>query len=127
FSFGDGDVARAPDMFQTLANSIGAGPDWRWDLALLTPAVMQSLATLEQQAMARLGIARGTIERITISKDKTFHPRNDKVLIEIGVSGGGKQSEAVAFDFTGGIPKLDVPASGIFVGQPGGSQRARDQ
>ena len=71
--------------------------------------------------MARLGIANGAIERITISKDKMFHPANDKVLMEIRASGDGKDSDWVTYDLAGAIPKLDAPVSGIrVVGEFGG-------
>ena len=124
FSYENEDVARAADMLQTMANAFGGGPDWLWDIALLQPPVVQSLAALEKQTMAKLGITHGAIERITISKDKMFFPRNDKVRMEIRASGDGKDSEWVTFDLAGGIVKLDAPASGIFVGAPGGAQRA---
>jgi tetratricopeptide (TPR) repeat protein len=127
FAYRDGDVARESDMMQTMVNSFPSGPDWLWDVALLKPSVVQSLGGLEKQTMAKLGIAHGAIERITISKDKMFHPRNDQVLMEIRASGDGKDNEWVTFDLTGAVAKLDKAASGLFVGAPGGGAAAGDQ
>ena len=121
FTYQDEDVSRASDAFQTVANATGAGPDWLWDLALLQPAVLQSIPALEKQTMARLNITTGEIVRITISKDKMFHPANDKVLLEIRASGDGKDSEWVTFDLAGTTPKLDTPVSGIRVIGPQGA------
>jgi tetratricopeptide (TPR) repeat protein len=120
FAYQDGDVAREADMMQTMVNSFPSGPDWLWDVALLKPAVVQSLGGLEKQTLANLGIAHGAIERITISKDKMFHPHNDQVLMEIRANGDGKENEWVTFDLTGAVAKLDKGASGLFVGAPGG-------
>jgi len=123
FAYQDEDVSRGSDVEQTVANAMGQEPDWLWDLALLQPAVLQSIPALEKQTMARLNITHGEIVRITFSKDKQFHPANDKVLIEIRASGDGKDAEWVTFDLAGNIAKLDTPASGIFVGGPGGTRR----
>ena len=123
FAYQDEDVARASGASQTMANAFGAGPDWLWDLALLQPSVVQSFAALEQQTMARLGITHGAIVRITISKDKMFHPSNDKVLVEIRASGDGKENEWVTFDLAGSPPKLQTPPSGIRVVGPSTSER----
>jgi tetratricopeptide (TPR) repeat protein len=127
FAYKDEDVSRASDASQTIANAFGAGQDWLWDLSLLQPSAVQSLAALEQQTMARLGIAHGEIVRITISKDKMFHPANDKVLIEIRASGDGKDSEWVTFNLAGAIPKLDAPVSGIRVVGGSAPQKPTDQ
>jgi tetratricopeptide (TPR) repeat protein len=124
FVYKDEDVSRASDAFQTVANASGAGADWLWDLALLQPAVLQSIPALEKQTMARLNITTGEIVRITISKDKMFHPTNDKVLIEIRASGNGKDSEWVTFDLAGTVPKLAAPVSGIRVVGPQGNVTA---
>jgi tetratricopeptide (TPR) repeat protein len=127
FAYADEDVARAADALQTVANAFGAEPNWLWDLALLRPSVIQSLAALERQTMARLGIAHGEIVRITISKDKLFRPGNDKVLIEIRASGDGKDSEWATFDLDGAAPKLEAPVSGIRVVGGGAAQQPTDQ
>jgi tetratricopeptide (TPR) repeat protein len=127
FTYQDGDVARDADMMQTMANSFGGGQDWLWDVALLKPALVQSLGGLEKQTLASLGIAHGAIERITISKDKMFHPGNNQVLMEIRANGDGKENEWVTFDLTGAVAKLDKGANGIFVGAPGGGQSADSQ
>jgi tetratricopeptide (TPR) repeat protein len=123
FTYEDEDVSRASGPSQTVANAFPNGLDWLWDLALLQPSVVQSLPALEKQTMAKLGIANGAIERITISKDKMFHPANDKVLMEIRASGDGKDSDWVTYDLAGAIPKLDTPVSGIRVvgGNSGGN------
>lgn len=127
FAYEDEDVARAMEMKSTMANSFGASSDWLWDLALFQPAAVQSLAALEKETLTRLGITTGKVVRITISKDKMFHPGNDKVLIEIRASGDGKENEWVTFDLAGTVPKLDTPASGIRVVGPNTGQRPSSQ
>ena len=123
FAYQDEDVARASETRSLVANSFGATSDWLWDLALVQPAAVQSLASLEKETLTRLGITHGEVVRITLSKDKMFHPGNDKVLIEIRASGDGKENEWVTFDLDGTVPKLDAPASGIRVVGPNTGQR----
>jgi tetratricopeptide (TPR) repeat protein len=122
FVYQDDDVSRESFIAQDIANAVGVEPDWLWDLALLQPAVLQSIPALEKQTMARLNIAHGAIDRITFSKQKPFYPSNDKVLIEIRASGDGKDSEDVTFDLAGTIPRLAAPASGIRVEGPRGTK-----
>ena len=121
FVYQDEDVSRDWNVAQTMVNSSDAGPDWLWDLAWLQPRVLQSIPAMEKQTMARLNIDNGEIVRITFSKDRTFYPSNDRVLIEFRASGDGKDSEEVTFDLTGAIPKLDTPASGIRIVGPQGT------
>ena len=113
FNYQDEDVSRAAEPFQMVANSMGGGPNWLWDVAMLKPTVVQSLAMLEKQAMARLGGASSKVDLITITKDKQFHPQNEKVLIEIRAIAEGKESQETAFELAGGLAKLDTPASGL--------------
>lgn len=126
FAYQDEDVARDSGIGQTMANAFGGGPDWLWDLALLQPAIVQSLTALEQQTMARLGIVHGKIERITFSKDKMFHRGNDKVLVEIRASGDGKNLDFVTFDLAGNLPQFR-DTSGIRIVRPNAGPAPTDQ
>jgi tetratricopeptide (TPR) repeat protein len=67
------------------------------------------------------------IDAISITKDRQFYPRNDKVLIEIRMAGDGKDFQEMTFDLSGAVAKLDAPASGIFVGEPGKKKGPTDQ
>ncbi|HXO01808.1 MAG TPA: tetratricopeptide repeat protein [Stellaceae bacterium] len=112
FTYKDDDVTRASDVRAQIANALGAGPDWLWDLALLQPAVLQPLASLEQQTMAKTGVGHGTVTRITISKDKMFHASNDRPLIEIRVAGDDNNDQWRYFDFAGNLADPDQPSAG---------------
>jgi hypothetical protein len=107
FVYKDEDVSRTDNAREMVANSFGFGPDWLFDLAAIHPLVVQSFSKLEQETMTRLGMPNGKVERITISKDKMFHPRNDRVLIEIRASGDGKDTDWVTFDLTGAVADPD--------------------
>jgi tetratricopeptide (TPR) repeat protein len=126
FTYRDGDVARAAEPFQTMANAGLAGPSWLWDIGLLPPSVVQSLAALEKQTLTKLGAGYGKIDAISFTKDKVFYPDNDRVLIEIRAAGDGDSSDNVIFDLAGGFAKLDGPSSGIRIGA-GAQPSAQDE
>jgi hypothetical protein len=75
------------------------GPDWFFDLAAITAAPAR-WAQLQQDTLARLGMADAKIDRITISKQKLMMPRNDRVLIEIRAD-EGKREGRVVYDLAG--------------------------
>jgi hypothetical protein len=75
------------------------GPDWFFDLAA-TGSAANRWAELQQDTLARLGMANATIDRITISKQKLMMPRNDRVLIEIRAE-EGKRGGRVVYDLAG--------------------------
>ena len=127
FAYSDGDVARASDAQQMMANAFGAGPDWLWDLASLEPSVVQSLAALESQAIAQSGAADGKIDGISITKDKMFYPANDLTLIEIRAAAPGKDPQEMIFDFAGSITIPAARPSGIYVGGKNVAERPSDQ
>ena len=83
------------------------GPDWFFDLSQVQP-IGARLAQLEQDTLARLGLAGGKIERITISKQKIFMPRNDSVTIEIRAE-AGRRDGRVVFDLSGKILDVVMP------------------
>ena len=75
------------------------GPDWFFDLDE-TRAVAAHWAELQQDALGRLGLTDGKVERVTISKQKLFMPRNDRVLIEVRAESGGRDGRVV-YDLSG--------------------------
>jgi hypothetical protein len=83
------------------------GPDWFFDLAAAEPAAAQWDA-LEKDTLTRLGLADGKIERITISKQKLFMPRNDRVLIEIRAASGKRQGRVI-YDTAGKMVDMARP------------------
>jgi lipoprotein NlpI len=123
FTYKDGDVMPGNEVRAQIANSLGAGPDWAWDLALLQPSALQPLAALEQQTMSKTGVTHGEVTRITISKDKMFHTSNDRPLIEIRVAGDDHNDQWRYFDFTGNLADPDRPAAGARGGSSTGASR----
>jgi hypothetical protein len=83
------------------------GPDWFFDLSQVQPIAAQ-WGELQQDALTRLGLADGKIERITISKLRLFMPRNDRVLIEVRAE-AGKREGRVVYDLNGKIVDTDKP------------------
>jgi tetratricopeptide (TPR) repeat protein len=112
FTYKDEAVTHGSDMRAQMLLSFGAGPGWLWELGSLQPPTLQPLARLEQQTMARWGIANGHVSRITISKDKMFHASNDRPLIEIRVAGEDDKDQWLYFDFAGNVADPDRPAGG---------------
>ena len=119
FQLKDGIVARMPEAFQGLAAVFGDGPDWRWDIATLTPEVFQRLADMEARAAQARNDPNAHISGIAISKDKQFHPGNQATLIQVETEAAG-QTDTMAFDLTGRAPKLAEAKSGVFVGGQNG-------
>jgi hypothetical protein len=70
--------------------------DWFFDLALMQPVAAQ-WGQLQQDTLTRLGLAAGQVDRITVSKQKSRLPQNDRVLIVVEASAGGRKG-AVAYD-----------------------------
>jgi len=56
----------------------------------------------------RLGMPNAAIDRITISKQKLFMPRNDRVLIEIRAE-EGKRGGRVVYDLAGKPVDIVMP------------------
>ena len=83
------------------------GPDWFFDLSQAQP-IGGRLAQLEQDTLTRLGLADGKIERITISKQKIFMPRNDRVVIEIRAE-EGRRGGRVVYDLNGNVVDIVTP------------------
>ena len=83
------------------------GPDWYFDLSQALP-IGARLAQLEQDTLVRLGLAGGKIERITISKQKIFMPRNDSVTIEIRAA-EGRRAGRVVYDLSGKMVDIVTP------------------
>jgi hypothetical protein len=83
------------------------GPDWFFDLAEAR-AVAAHWAELQQDALARLGLADGKVERVTISKQKLQMPRNDRVLIEVRAE-SGKRGGRVLYDLSGKAVEVVKP------------------
>ena len=83
------------------------GPDWFFDLSQAQP-IATHWAEMQQDALARLGLAGGKIERITISKQKLFMPRNDRVLIEVRAESGNRDGRVV-YDLNGKVVDIVMP------------------
>ena len=83
------------------------GPDWFFDLSQVQP-VAAHWGGLQQDALTRLGLTDGKIERVTISKLRLFMPRNDRVLIEIRAE-AGKREGRVVYDLNGKVVDIDKP------------------
>ncbi|HXP04046.1 MAG TPA: hypothetical protein VN808_07980 [Stellaceae bacterium] len=83
------------------------GPDWFFDLSQAQP-IAARWSLLQQDTLARLGLTGGKIERITISKQKLFMPRNDRVLIEIRAE-EGRRDGRVVYDLNGKIVDIVTP------------------
>ena len=83
------------------------GPDWFFDLSQ-AQSIGARLAQLEQDTLSRLGLAGGKIERITISKQKIFMPRNDRVVIEIRAEEGRREGRVV-YDLNGNVVDIVTP------------------
>jgi lipoprotein NlpI len=115
FEFKDGVVSRLPEEFQAMATAFGDGPDWRFDIAELTPDVFRRLADMEARATEARNDADARVDGIVISKDKQFHPSNRLTLIAVQTDVNGA-SDTMSFDLTGAVPKLAEAKSGLFVG-----------
>ena len=83
------------------------GPDWFFDLSTAQPAAVH-WAELQKDALTRLDLADGTIDRITISKQKLMLPRNDRVLVEVRAQ-SGKREGRVVYDMTGKVVDIVRP------------------
>lgn len=83
------------------------GPDWFFDLSQAQP-IGARLAQLEQDTLSRLGLTGGKIERVTISKQKIFMPRNDRVTIEIRAEEGRREGRVV-YDLDGKMVDIVTP------------------
>jgi len=83
------------------------GPDWFFDLSQAQP-IGERLVQLEQDTLTRLGLTGGKIERITISKQKIFMPRNDRVVIEIRAEEGRREGRVV-YDLNGNVVDIVTP------------------
>jgi hypothetical protein len=77
------------------------GPDWFFDVAAAQP-VAAHWTELQKDALARVGLAGGTVERITVSKQKMMLPGNDRVLVEVRVE-AGQRGGRVVYDMTGRV------------------------
>jgi len=83
------------------------GPDWFFDLSQARP-VVDHWADMEKDALSRLGLADGKIERVTISKQKLFMPHNDRILVEVRAE-SGKRSGRVVYDLNGKAVDIVMP------------------
>jgi hypothetical protein len=99
---------------ETLARSIMPplswptfGPDWYFDLAQAVPVAVH-WADMEKDALTRLGLADGKIERVTISKQKLMMPRNDRVFVEVRAE-SGKREGRVVYDLAGKVVDIVKP------------------
>jgi tetratricopeptide (TPR) repeat protein len=127
FEYKDGEVERAPEALQGLAEIPGATPDWRWDLAMIDSAAVQRIGELQTRTLRKVADAKASVERISITKDKLFHPNNDKVLVEIETHSDSGEGDSAAYELSGADAKLEPARSGLFVGGPGGNAQDNDQ
>lgn len=117
FDYAHGLVSRTFGSEHEIAGLLGDGPDWRWDIALLTPDVIDRLAALTRQAIAARGKPNAALVGYEFTKDKPFYPTNAEPLIEIRTE-ADSASDIATFDFSGGALKAlaETPArSGLFV------------
>jgi hypothetical protein len=83
------------------------GPDWFFDVAAAQPVAAHWTA-LQQDALARLGLTDGAVERITISKQKLMLPDNDRLLVEVRAN-SGKREGRVVYDINGKVVAIFKP------------------
>ena len=83
------------------------GADWYFDLSQPRTAGA-NWDRLKQDTLTRLGLPDGKVERITISKQKIFMPRNDLILIEIRAE-AGRRGGRVAYDLNGNVVDVVMP------------------
>jgi hypothetical protein len=83
------------------------GSDWFFDLSQAQP-IAARWGELQQDALTRLGLADGKIDRITISKLRLYMPQNDRLLIEVRAE-AGKREGRIVYDLTGKIVDIDKP------------------
>lgn len=122
FAYVDGDVERESSVAQKVVDGLGAGPDWRWDLALLDAAAVQRIGALEQRTIQAK--ANAQVDRIEISKDKPFHPSNDRVLIDIHTEiPGQREGDFATYELSGAIARLDAPRSNLSASAANGEPR----
>lgn len=123
FEYQDADIARASSTSQTVANAMPHEAASLWDLSLLKPATVRMVDAMRKRAVETAKISNGVADRIIFSKDRTFHPGNNQLFVEIGVSDGANANENVEFDLSGAPFKSTPLKSGIFVnGKPASFQ-----
>jgi hypothetical protein len=83
------------------------GPDWFFDLSQAQP-IAAHWAELQQDALSRLGLTEGKVERVTISKQRLEMPRNDRLLVEIRAE-AGKRDGRVVYDLNGKVVEIIKP------------------
>lgn len=83
------------------------GPDWFFDLSQVQQAGAL-WGQLKQDALTRLGLTDGKIERITFSKQKIFMPNNKQVLIEVRAE-AGRRDGRVVYDLNGKVVDVVMP------------------
>ena len=103
FEFGGAGLKRS---FVTVANRSRTA-DWFFDLALLSPTLAR-WAELQRDALIRLDLADGKIDRIQIGKHKAVLPQDDRVVITVFASAGTREG-MVVYDLAGTIVEVDKP------------------
>jgi hypothetical protein len=83
------------------------GPDWFFDLSQ-AQTIAAHWSELQQDALSRLGLVDGKIERVTISKQRLEMPRNDRLLIEVRAE-AGKRDGRVVYDLNGKVVEIFKP------------------
>ena len=122
FEYRQGRVSRTNEPSAAM---FGDGPNWRWDLALLTPDVIDRLPDLTQKSIAAHPKPNARLDDYNFSKALDFYPSNTEPLIEIATE-VDKDVETETFDFAGQTPAVvsGDTRNGLYVGnQPvsGGS------
>ena len=98
FEYRNGVVTRAMSNAHDVAGMLGDGPDWRWDLALLTPEVIDRLPALTERAIKAHPKPNAVLIGFDFTKDKPFYPGNTEPLIEIKTE-AEKDVESAVFRF----------------------------
>jgi hypothetical protein len=83
------------------------GPDWFFELSQAAP-IAAHWAEWQQDALTRLGLPDGKIERVTISKQRIEMPHNDRLLIEVRAE-AGKRDGRVIYDLNGKVVEIIKP------------------
>jgi hypothetical protein len=82
-------------------------PDWFFDLAVVRPAVAR-WAELQRDALTRLALTGGKIDRIQVAKHKAVLPQDDRAVITVTASAGTRKG-IVVYDLAGTVVDIVKP------------------
>jgi tetratricopeptide (TPR) repeat protein len=117
YSFRNGVVTRTMDAVHDVAGMLGDGPDWRWDMALLTPDVFDRLPGLAEKSIKANPKPNAVLVGFRFTKDIPFNPKNTEPLIEVQTA-VGQDIDTENFNFAGETPAVvsGDAQNGLYVG-----------